>query len=123
VLLLSLVVVFGLQRMGAIAALSNVLAPTLVSLGIDAALVLPALTKFLSRSTALVGVAQHLTAQGTLSLEALNRSAGFLLHPLDLPGVAIFASASRRLGSVRMPALLGASCGIGVRVVGSAILA
>jgi spore maturation protein SpmB len=122
VLLLSLVVVFGLQRLGAIAALSSVLAPALEGMSVDPALVLPALTKFLAGSTALVGVAQQMTAQGTLSPGALNRSAGFLLHPLDLPGVAIFASASRRLGSVLVPALLGASSGIAVRVVGSAIL-
>ena len=51
----------------------------------------------------------------------LNQSAGFLINPLDLPGVAILVSAGRRVAGVWKPAALGAGVGIAVRTVGHAL--
>lgn len=53
----------------------------------------------------------------------MNAAAGFLLHPLDIPGVAILISASKRVAAVWRPAALGAIAGILVRSVGHALLA
>jgi spore maturation protein SpmB len=116
-LLLSLAVVFTLQRVGAIDSLVALLAPMLARSGIDAALILPAVTKYLAGSTALVGVVSEISKQAPIAGASINGAAGFLLHPLDLPGVAIFISASRRLGQVCLPAIAGASVGIAVRTL------
>lgn len=45
-------------------------------------------------------------------------SAGLLIHPLDVPGVAVLISAGRRVADVWKPATLGALVGILVRVAG-----
>ena len=42
----------------------------------------------------------------------LNQGAGFLINPLDIPGVAILVSAGRRVAGVWKPAALGAVAGI-----------
>jgi hypothetical protein len=52
----------------------------------------------------------------------VNRTAGFLIHPLDVPGVAVLVSAGRRVASVWKPAVLGAAAGILVRTLGHALL-
>jgi spore maturation protein SpmB len=122
VLLVSLAVVFALQKVGAVEALAVALAPALHAIGVDPALILPTLTKFLAGSTALVGVVQHMTADGQLSADALNRSAGLLLHPLDLPGIGIFASSGKRLGKLLPRVLCGAAPGIIVRTIGTSIV-
>jgi hypothetical protein len=119
ILLLSLAIVFALQRLGAIAAFGSLLSPLLVRAGVDQALVLPAMTKFLAGSTALVGVSQHLTHNGQLTADSLNHSSGLLLHPLDLPGIGIFASAGKRLAKLLLPALAGAVIGVVFRGFGT----
>lgn len=122
VLLLSLAVVFALQRAGVVEAISAMLTPPLRHAGVDPALVLPTLTKFLAGSTALVGVTQHMARDGQLSGAALNHSSGLLLHPLDLPGIGIFASAGKRLGKLLLSAMMGAICGIALRAIGTALI-
>lgn len=114
-LLLSLVVVMGLQQMGAIAFATRMLGPVLSAVGIDTAYILPTLTKYLAGTTALVGVVADLQKHGHFDALQLNHSAGFLLHPLDLPGVAILVSAGPRVAKALAPALAGASAGIAVR--------
>ena len=52
-----------------------------------------------------------------MSASILNQSAGFLIHPFDLPGFAILISAGRRVAAVWRPAALGACVGIGLRTV------
>jgi spore maturation protein SpmB len=116
-LLLSLAVVFALQRAGAIDALVGLVSPYLARSGVDPALVLPTVTKYLAGSTALVGVVHEIAQHKPIAASSINGSAGFLLHPLDLPGVAIFISASKRLGAVCLPAIAGACAGIATRVV------
>jgi len=121
VLLLSLAIVFALQRSGAISTLSSLLSPLLTWAGVDQALVLPTMTKFLAGSTALVGVSQHMAHDGQLTASSLNHSSGLLLHPLDLPGIGIFASAGKRLAKLLLPALAGAATGIVFRCLGTMV--
>ena len=52
----------------------------------------------------------------------LDASAGFLIHPFDVAGVAVLISAGRRVAAVWKPAALGAVVGIAVRTVGHALL-
>lgn len=117
-LLLSLIAVTGLQRMGVVTALESSLAPGLRWLSIQPGFVLPALTKYLAGSTALVGIAHELAGQGHLDPTVVSLAgAGFLLHPLDLPGVAILMSAGSRLAKTSLPAIAGGCVGIALRVM------
>ncbi|WPB55732.1 nucleoside recognition family protein [Xylophilus sp. GOD-11R] len=121
-LILSLVVVLGLQRLGMVDVLTRHLTPVLAVFGIDGSFLLPMVTKYLAGNTAMVGVVQEMAAQGHLQAAQVDRCAGFLLHPLDLPGVAIFASAAPRLARICLPAMAGACVGIAVRSFGSVVL-
>lgn len=120
-LVLSLVAVTALRALGAIDTLTAWLAPLLARLSIDANLVLPALTKFLAGGTAMMGVMDELLRHGAIATHAVNQSAGFLIHPLDIPGVAVLISAGRRVAAVWKPAALGAGVGILLRTVGHAL--
>lgn len=114
-LLLSLAVVVGLERAGAVEGLTHLLAPALDAAGVDPAYILPTFTKYLAGSTALLGVEIDMAKGGRFGPHLVNGSAGFLLHPLDLPGVAILVSAGARVGRT-LPAALGGSCaGIALR--------
>ncbi|MCG8082047.1 MAG: hypothetical protein AB2689_09425, partial [Candidatus Thiodiazotropha taylori] len=57
---------------------------------------------------AMMGVTVDYINQGLLTKAELNQIAGFLIHPLDLAGIAIYLSAGRRVASVLKPALYGA---------------
>ncbi|MDG4597555.1 MAG: nucleoside recognition family protein [Candidatus Contendobacter sp.] len=120
-LVLSLVVVTALRQAGAVDALTHGLTPLLGALGIDPALVLPTVVKYLAGGTAMLGTVDELLRQGHFTTVLLNQSAGFLLNPLDLPGVAILVSAGRRVAGVWKPAALGAGVGIAVRTLGHAL--
>ena len=121
-LVLSLVVVHGLRSFGAIDALTRVLAPLLGWLAIDPIIVLPTLTKVLAGGTAMMGVMDELVRSGQATAPFINHSAGLLIHPLDIPGVAILISAGRRIAGVWRPAVFGAAIGIGLRTVGHALI-
>ena len=122
-LVLSLVIVMALRRFGAIDLLTVWLTPLLTFLSIDPVLILPALTKYLAGGTAMMGVMDDMRRSGQVSVELLNASAGFLISPFDLPGVAVLISAGRRVAAVWKPAALGACLGIALRTVGHALLA
>ena len=122
-LVLSLVAVTALRAGGVIDLLTRLLAQPMAALQLDTALILPTLTKYLAGGTAMLGVADEMLRQGTLSVAQLNRSAGFLIHPLDIPGVAVLISSGRRVAAVWKPAALGACIGILVRAVGHAAMA
>jgi len=123
-LLVSLVVVKALQRTDVIAALQSGLAPCLRLLSVQPDFVLPALTKYLAGSTALVGVTHDLAGQGHLDPAVVSLTgAGFLLHPLDLPGLAILVSAGPRLAKTSLPAVVGGCVGIALRVMLGVLLA
>lgn len=117
-LVLSLVIVTALRVFGAIDLLTAGLAPLLGFLSIDPALVLPALTKYLAGGTAMMGVMDEMRKAGQVSVELLNASAGFLISPFDLPGVAVLISAGPRIAKVWKPAALGACIGIALRTAG-----
>lgn len=121
-LVLSLVAVTALRASGAIAALTQLLAPPMAALHLDTALILPTLTKYLAGGTAMMGVMDELLKSGGATVAMLNGSAGFLIHPLDIPGVAVLVSAGRRVAAVWKPAALGALAGILVRALGHALL-
>ena len=121
-LVLSLVVVTGLRQMGAITSLTGLLAPGLGVLGIDPALVLPALTKYLAGGTAMMGIVDEQVRHHQLPARQLNQAAGFMIHPLDIPGVAVLMSAGRRVARVWKPAALGACVGIALRTVAHILL-
>ena len=122
-LVLSLVAVTALKRFGAIDALTQMLTPLLSLAHIDPLLILPALTKYLAGGTAMMGVVDDMRRAGQMSAELLNASAGFLIHPFDIPGVAVLISAGKRVAAVWKPAALGACAGIAVRTLAHAIFA
>ncbi|WP_206610373.1 nucleoside recognition domain-containing protein [Croceibacterium ferulae] len=120
-LLLSLVVVVGLQAVGAIGWLVTALRPNLSAAGIDEMFVLPAITKYLAGNTAFVGLIHEAAKQPGFNPGLLWKGAGFLIHPLDLPGVAVLTSSGPRLLSTLWPALAGAVIGITLRGIASAL--
>lgn len=120
-LVLSLVVVMALKRFGAIDLLTVWLTPLLAMAAIDPVLILPSLTKYLAGGTAMMGVMDDMRRAGQVSVELLNASAGFLISPFDIPGVAVLISAGRRVAAVWKPAALGACLGIAIRTVGHAL--
>lgn len=121
-LVLSLTVIMALRAGGAIDALTQALSPLMAWLQLDTALILPTLTKFLAGGTAMMGVIDEMLRKGQISALLLNQSAGFLISPLDIPGVAVLISASRRVAGVWRPAALGACAGILIRTLGHACL-
>jgi hypothetical protein len=94
----------------------------LTTFSIDPAIILPALTKYLAGGTAMMGVVDEMRRAGQMSVELLNASAGFLIHPFDIPGVAVLISAGKRVAAMWVPAALGACAGIAVRSLGHALL-
>ncbi len=114
-LILALVAVHGLRASGLIDSLEISLAPLFDLLGLPSALLLPIISKYIAGGTAMMGVTVDYLNQGLLTPEALNRMAGFLIHPLDIVGVAVLISAGRRVASVVKPALLGGLTAILVR--------
>jgi len=121
-LILSLVAITVLRSLGAIDALTVGLAPIMAALHLDTAMILPVITKYLAGGTAMMGVMNEMMKHGTATVEMLNHSAGFLVHPLDVPGVAVLISAGRRVAAVWRPAVLGAIVGIAVRTLGHMFL-
>lgn len=121
-LVLSLVVVMALKRFGAIDLLTQWLTPILALAAIDPVLILPTLTKYLAGGTAMMGVMDDMRRAGQISVELLNASAGFLISPFDIPGVAVLISAGRRVAAVWKHAALGACLGIAVRTAGHALI-
>lgn len=122
-LVLSLVAVTALKQFGAIDLLSGVLTPVLRLANIDPLLILPSLTKYLAGGTAMMGVVDEMRRAGQMSTELLNASAGFLISPFDLPGVAVLISAGKRVAAVWKPAAFGACVGIALRTVGHVLVA
>ena len=117
-MLLASLVVTALQQVGAVHGLESLLGPALARIGVDPAFILPILTKYLAGSTALVGVVHDMSARGHLVPAVLSAGgAGFLLHPLDLPGLAILLSAGRRIRKTAIPAVVGGCIGIALRTV------
>lgn len=116
-LVLSLVAVKLLAAAGAVDAITWVIGPLLAALHIDPVLIMPSLTKYLAGGNAMFSVMDQLRAHGSVSRELLNASSGWLIHPFDLPGLAVLLSVGRRVAAVWKPAVLGAMVGILVRTL------
>ena len=121
-LVLSLVIITVLRQSGLFAWLTGLLAPLLQAAAIDPNMVLLTLTKGLAGGTAVFGLLDELHRQGIVDARLINGSAGWLIHTLDVPGVAILISAGRRVAQVWRPALLGGCIGIAVRTIAHATL-
>lgn len=121
-LVLALVAVMTLRATGSIDALTGALTPLLSYLGIDPALILLTLTKYIAGGTAMMGVIDEMLKSGATTIATLNGSAGFLIHPLDVAGVAVLISAGPRVANVWKPAALGAVVGIALRTAGHSLL-
>jgi len=117
-LVISLVAMSLLQRLGAVDGLARLLGPLLGTFNISPVLILPTLTKYLAGGTAMMGVMDDLHRHGLADGTLINHSAGLLIHPLDLPGVAILVSAGRRVAAIWKPAVGGALVGIALRSAG-----
>ncbi|MGZ5817744.1 MAG: nucleoside recognition family protein, partial [Burkholderiaceae bacterium] len=116
-LILSLVAITLLRSLGAIDALTRGLAPIMNALHMDTAFILPVITKYLAGGTAMMGIMNDMIKHGTATAAMVNQSAGFLVHPLDVPGVAVLISAGKRVSAVWRPAIFGAITGIIFRAI------
>jgi spore maturation protein SpmB len=116
-LVLSLVAIGILRRLGLFAWLAVLLTPLLQWAAIDPAIILPTLTKYLAGGTAMMGVFDDMRRSGLADTRLINESAGWLIHALDLPGLAILMSAGKRVAGVWKQAALGACVGILVRTL------
>lgn len=121
-LILSLVAVYMLRSSGGVDLLARVLRPVLEALNIDPAMILPAVTKYVAGGTAMMGVVDAMIRSGEISARLLNASAGFLISPLDIPGVAVLMAAGPRVARVWRPACLAGAVGVAVRTLGHAAL-
>jgi spore maturation protein SpmB len=122
-LVLALLAVAALRSVGVIDWLVSALAPLLLTLHLDPAYILPTLTKYIAGGTAMMGVIDDMLRQDLTTVTALNRAAGFLIHPFDVAGVAVLISAGRRVASVWRPAAMGAVTGIALRSAGHLLFA
>ncbi|MBI5484380.1 MAG: nucleoside recognition family protein [Deltaproteobacteria bacterium] len=116
-LILAIFVVNVLKATGAIAGLETLLKPLFGLIGFPAVAVLPIATKYLAGGTAMMGVTLNLVKEGAITVQELNRMAGFIINPCDIVGVAVLVSAGARCTSVVRPAIFGAAVGIVFRGV------
>lgn len=116
-LMLAIFLVNVLQQTGVIEWISFLVAPLLSLVGLPETTVLPIVTKFIAGGTAFMGVTVDLMNQGLISPVELNRMAGFVTNPLDLLGVAVYASIGKRVNAVMRYAIYGALVGVLVRGV------
>lgn len=66
----------------------------------------------------MMGVMDDLRRSGQISVELLNASAGLLISPFDLPGVAVLISAGKCVSAGWKAAAVGRCLGITLRTVG-----
>lgn len=117
IILIAIFIINLIQFFGGIGLVEVLAAPLFDLLGLSSAAVLPIVTKFMAGGTAMMGVSMQLIREGVLSIDEVNRLAGFIINPLDIVGVALLASAGAKTASVVRPALAGAFCGVAVRAV------
>lgn len=114
-LILAIFLVNVLDQTGVIELISFVLAPLLAWMGLPETTVLPIVTKFIAGGTAFMGVTVDLMNQGLISVQDLNRMAGFVTNPLDVLGVALYAGLGKRIHAVIRYAIYGALVGVVAR--------
>jgi spore maturation protein SpmB len=121
-LILAIFLVNVLKATGAIELISLAIAPLLNAIGLPDATVLPIVTKFIAGGTAFMGVTIDLMNQGLISPLELNRMAGFTTNPLDILGIALFATAGKRVGHILKYAVLGGVFGVLLRGIAHLII-
>jgi spore maturation protein SpmB len=117
IILIAIFVINLIKFFGIISIVETLTSPVFQLFGLSSTAVLPIVTKFLAGGTAMLGVSLQLIQEGTLSINEINRLAGFIIHPLDIVGVALFASAGPKTASVIRPAIAGALCGVTARAI------
>jgi len=117
IILIAIFVINLIKFFGVISIVETLTSPVFQLFGLSSTAVLPIVTKFLAGGTAMLGVSLQLIQEGTLSINEINRLAGFIIHPLDIVGVALFASAGPKTASVIRPAIAGALCGVTARAL------
>ncbi|WP_061933622.1 nucleoside recognition domain-containing protein [Aureimonas sp. AU22] len=115
IMALSLSIIAGVRAFGGLDGLDWLLSSTLHWLGIDPRLIAPTLSKYLGGGVAALGAMATQEAAGTIDAAFVNRAADWLVHPLDLPGIAILTTAGSRVAKLWVVAAVGASAGIFVR--------
>jgi spore maturation protein SpmB len=118
IILIAIFVVNLIKFFGIITIVETLTTPLFQLFGLSSSAVLPIVTKCMAGGTAMLGGSLQLMQEGTLSIDEINRLAGFIINPLDLVGVALFTSAGTKTASVIRPAIAGALCG----VIGRAML-
>ena len=116
-LVLSLLLVNVLRSVGAIDVLETVTAPVFAWLELPASSALLIITKAIAGGTAMMGVAADMLQQGIIDAVDVNRTAGLLIHPFDIAGIAILISAGPRVASILRPAIYGALVAVAIRTV------
>lgn len=114
-LILAISFVNLLKATDVISLLTLLLAPVLGVIGLPEVSVLPLVTKFIAGGTAFMGVTIELMNTGALTVQDVNRMAGFATNPLDIVGVAVLAAAGPRVASVVRVAVVGALAGMILR--------
>lgn len=111
-LILALVLVYVLRSLGVIDWVEALLAPMFALMNLPESMALPLVSKYIAGGTAMMGVMTDYLQEGLITVEELNRSAGLLISPLDMAGIAILISAGPRVAAVLRPALYGALVGM-----------
>ena len=122
-LLLSILLVYGLQELGLSAALALWLRPLLSMVGLSPEIVTPAITNFLAGSTALQGF-YHSLSEGRSMPAVLvsNATIGFLIHSVNMITIAVLVSAGPKIARSTAPAVAAAIVGIIARIyIGSLV--
>jgi len=117
IILIAIFVVNLIKFFGIITIVETLTTPLFQLFGLSSSAVLPIVTKFMAGGTAMLGVSLQLMQEGALSIDEINRLAGFIINPLDLVGVALFVSAGAKTASVIRPAIAGALCGVTGRAI------
>lgn len=115
-LVLALLLVNILRTTGSINWLESHIAPIFGWFNLSSSMLLPIVTKVVAGGTAMMGVMVDSLNQQLITTDEMNRMAGFLVSPFDLPGIAILISAGKRVAFVLKPAAYGAMVGIIIRM-------
>lgn len=117
IMALSLSIIAAVRALGGLDGLNWLLSPVLHGLRIDPHLIAPTLSKYLGGGVAALGAMADQKAAGEIDAAFVNRAAGWLVHPLDLPGIAILVTAGSRVAKLWVVASVGASVGIIARTL------
>lgn len=116
-LIVTLVAVNLFRATGAIDWLEGQTAFLFEAIGFPRETLLLTITRFVAGGTAMMGLMIEQVQAGVLSARDVNLLAGLMISPLDLAGVAIFATAGKEVAKVMKIAVLGALVGVIFRSV------